>query len=85
MAEMISNLRTAYARRIKNLDWMGDATKEKALAKLAAFRPKIGYPDKWRTYEGLVISPKTYFQNVRNVSKWNYEYMICLLYTSRCV
>lgn len=76
MAEMISNLRTAYARRIKNLDWMGDATKEKALAKLAAFRPKIGYPDKWRIYEGLVISPKTYFQNVRNVSKWNYEYMI---------
>lgn len=79
MAEMITNLRTAFATRIKNLDWMTLATKEKALEKLAAFRPKIGYPDQWKNYEGLHITPNTYFENVRNVGTWNYNYMISRL------
>jgi len=76
MAELVANLRKAFAIRIKNLDWMGDATKVKALQKLAAFRPKIGYPDKWKKYEGLVINKNTYFENVQNVGKWNYNFMI---------
>ena len=76
MAELVANLRKAFANRIKNLDWMGDATKVKALQKLAAFRPKIGYPDKWKKYEGLAINKNTYFENVQNVGKWNYNFMI---------
>lgn len=76
MTELVSNLRKAFAVRINKLDWMSPATKVKALAKLAAFRPKIGYPDKWRTYEGLSINPNTYFENIQNVGKWNYNYMI---------
>lgn len=75
MAEMITNLRTAYANRIKNLDWMSDATKQKALDKLHAFNPKIGYPDKWKNYDGLVINRNTFFQNVRNVGKWEFKEM----------
>ena len=76
MAELVSNLSKAFAIRINNLDWMSAATKQKALAKLAAFRPKIGYPDKWRDYDGLEISYNKYFENVKNVGAWNYNYMV---------
>ncbi len=76
MTELVANLRKAFAVRINKLDWMSPATKVKALAKLAAFRPKIGYPDKWRNYDGLAINRNTYFENVQNVGKWNYNYMI---------
>ena len=76
MTELVSNLRKAFAVRINKLDWMSPATKVKAQAKLAAFRPKIGYPDKWRNYEGLVINRNMYFENIRNVGQWNYNYMI---------
>lgn len=73
MEELVSNLRKAYAIRISKLDWMSDATKQKALAKLNAFTPKIGYPNHWETYAGLEINRGTYFQNVRNASKWGYD------------
>lgn len=76
MAELIKNLRTAFAIRIKGLEWMSEETKEKALAKLNAFMPKIGYPDKWKNYEGLVIGRTTYFQNLRNTDIWEYKEMI---------
>jgi len=76
MIELIKNLRTAFEIRIKGLDWMSAETKEKALAKLHTFMPKIGYPDKWKTYDGLTISNTTYFQNLRNVGAWGYKEMI---------
>jgi putative endopeptidase len=76
MDEMIKNLVKAYEIRIKNLDWMSPVTKEKALAKLYAFTPKIGYPEKWKTYDGLVINRKTFLQNVRNAQQWNYTDMV---------
>lgn len=76
MAELIKNLRTAFEIRIKGLDWMSDETKAKALAKLHAFMPKIGYPDKWKTYDGLTITRTTYFQNLRNAGAWGYKEMI---------
>lgn len=76
MTELISNLRKAFEIRIKNLEWMSAPTKEKALAKLNAFVPKIGYPEKWKTYDGLVITRGTYFQNLRNAGAWGYKEMI---------
>lgn len=76
MTELVANLRKAFAIRINQLDWMSTATKEKALAKLAAFRPKIGYPDKWKNYDSLEISSEKYFENILNVGQWNYNYMI---------
>lgn len=79
MEELVSNLRKAYANRIQQLDWMSDATKQKALAKLAAFRPKIAYPDKWQTYDGLTISRSSFFQNMRNADAWGYNYMVSRL------
>ncbi|MEO6208695.1 MAG: M13 family metallopeptidase [Gemmatimonadaceae bacterium] len=53
--EMVSNLEAALRDRISTLDWMSDATRKEALAKLAAFRVKIGYPDHFRDYSSLRI------------------------------
>jgi putative endopeptidase len=76
MDEMIRNLVKAYEIRIKQLDWMSDATKAKALEKLAAFTPKIAYPSKWRTYEGLVLTRDAFIGNVRNSNKWQFTEMV---------
>jgi putative endopeptidase len=68
MDVMIENLRKAFEIRINGLEWMSDATKKRALEKLYAFTPKVGYTTKWKTYDGLVINRGTYFQNLRNAS-----------------
>lgn len=62
MNELIDNLFAAYKERLQKLDWMSDATKQKALEKLAAYTRKIGYPDKLKGYKGLEISRDSYFQ-----------------------
>lgn len=63
--EMIENLRATVGTRIENLDWMSDETKTQALAKLAAFTSKIGYPDEWRDYSKLDIGRESYVANIR--------------------
>jgi len=66
---LVENLRAAYAHNIQQLPWMSAATKKVALEKLAAFHPKIGYPDKWRDYSTLNIRPGDAFGNeVRSVA-----------------
>ncbi|AIY00492.1 putative peptidase [Arthrobacter sp. PAMC 25486] len=55
MEKLVANLIEAYRSSINELDWMSSGTKEKALEKLAAFTPKIGYPAKWRDYSTLEI------------------------------
>ncbi|MBG9993973.1 M13 family metallopeptidase [Pseudoalteromonas sp. NZS127_1] len=67
MSELVENLRTALGERIDNLEWMGDATKVNARAKLAAFVPKIGYPDVWQSYDGLSITKNDLIGNVKNM------------------
>jgi len=63
--KMIEDLQSTVATRIQNLDWMTDETKAQALAKLAAFNSKIGYPDQWRDYSKLDIERQSYVANVR--------------------
>lgn len=70
MAQLVENLRTALGQRIENLDWMTDDTKVNAQAKLAAFTPKIGYPDVWQKYDGLIISKSDLIGNVRNIRQF---------------
>lgn len=65
MQELVDNLIEAYRRSITELDWMGEETKQRALEKLAAFTPKIGYPDRWRDYSTLEIDPTDLLGNVR--------------------
>lgn len=64
MLALVENLRAAYAQHITQLPWMSAPTKKVALEKLAAFHPKIGYPDKWRDYSGLEVKAGDAFGNV---------------------
>ena len=70
MSELVENLRTALGERIDNLEWMGDETKVNARAKLAAFVPKIGYPDVWQSYDGLSITKNDLIGNVKNMREF---------------
>ena len=71
MLALVENLRTALGEHIDALDWMSDETKVRAREKLAAFTVKIGYPDKWKDYSTLDITPeKTYYENLRSASAW---------------
>ncbi|HYR08473.1 MAG TPA: M13 family metallopeptidase [Longimicrobium sp.] len=65
---MIDDIRAGLADRLRTLEWMSPATRERALAKLATFDPKIGYPDRWRDYSGLEIERGDYFGNVRRAA-----------------
>lgn len=55
MLDLVANLVEAFRRSFEGLDWMGPQTREQALAKLASFTPKVGYPDRWRDYSSLTI------------------------------
>ena len=74
MVKLVANLRVSLGERIKNLEWMGDSTKQKALDKLAAINVKIGYPDKWRDYSGLDIQPDAYVLNVLRAGRFEMAY-----------
>ena len=70
MDELVKWLIKAYEESIKNLDWMTEDTKKKALVKLSKFNPKIGYPSKWKDYSSLAIDRNDLVGNVRRASAW---------------
>jgi putative endopeptidase len=74
LLEIGNAIKTVYAERIKNLDWMSAGTKEKALKKLSTMMMKVGYPDKWKDLSSLEISRNAYARNVLAVSKWSTQY-----------
>ena len=76
MKDLVDNLQAVYKSRIEKLDWMSNATKEKALAKLGAFTKKIGYPDKWKKYGDIDISKDAYYKNLQSIAKHNYKEMV---------
>ena len=76
MKDLVDNLQAVYKSRIEKLDWMSNATKEKALAKLNAFTKKIGYPDKWKKYGDIEISKDNYYKNLESIAKHNYKEMV---------
>jgi len=72
MLTLVGNLQKALGEHIAALDWMSEATKAKAQEKLAAFRVKIGYPDKWKDYATLSIDPaQSYWQNIKAANRWS--------------
>jgi len=73
MLELVENLRATYAERIGRLEWMTPATKKVALEKLAAFHPKIGYPDKWRDYGALDIVRSDAFGNATRAAVFDWQ------------
>ena len=76
MKELVGNLIKAYESRINALDWMDDATKAKAIEKLAKTNVKVGYPDKWKDYSSLSLTNNageaTYFDAMVNVAAYEF-------------
>ena len=73
---LVQNLLTAYEQSITELDWMSDETKVKAKQKLSDFSVKIGYPDKWRDYSGLVIKRNDLVGNIMRIREFEYQYQL---------
>ena len=67
---LVKNILAAMDARIDKLQWMAPETKVKAHAKLAAFTPKIGYPDHWQDYSALTITPGDAFGNAWRAREW---------------
>lgn len=76
MDELVANLQKVFEKRINELEWMTAETKVEALKKLKAFTPKIGYPSKWKNYEGVKVKRDDFYGNVRAFGKWRYEEML---------
>jgi putative endopeptidase len=72
METLVSNLLKAYEQSINELDWMTEGTKKEALDKLSKFTPKIGYPDKWKSYD-LEIKADDLFGNLQRSSLMEYN------------
>lgn len=70
---LVRNIIAAMGERLKKLEWMAPETKQKALAKLAAFTPKIGYPDKWRDYSALEIRRDDLVGNVARANEFEFQ------------
>ena len=73
---MIDNIFIAFENRINKLPWMTPATRKGAIEKLKKSTVKIGYPDKWKDYSKLEVKSLatggTYFENMKNVSRWGF-------------
>jgi putative endopeptidase len=74
--ELVTNVREALKEHIQNSDWMSDATKQKAIDKWNKFLPKIGYPDHWRSWDGLDIKQGDYYGDVAAAAKFNHDWDI---------
>jgi endothelin-converting enzyme/putative endopeptidase len=66
--KMVEEIEKAMELRINQLDWMSPITKQQAILKLHAIRNKIGYPDHWRDYSAVVITPGDFATNIRNTT-----------------
>jgi endothelin-converting enzyme/putative endopeptidase len=69
----VANLLEAYRRSIGDLDWMSEATKQRAYRKLETFLPKIGYPDKFRDYSALEVASGDLLGNARRAASFEHD------------
>ncbi|MBV9214568.1 MAG: M13 family metallopeptidase [Acidobacteria bacterium] len=74
--DLVKNIRDAFRQRIDRLDWMSPATREKAKAKVDTLYVGVGYPEKWRSYAGLVIKGDDALGNANSVNEFNYKYAL---------
>ncbi|MEL6667135.1 MAG: M13 family metallopeptidase [Pseudomonadota bacterium] len=72
MDELVANLRLAMADNLNEIDWMGEDTKVQARDKLSKFTPKIGFTEKFETYEALSVSDSA-FENAQAADRWAFE------------
>ena len=76
MEKLVDNLRASLKARLEKLDWMGADTKAKAIEKWDSFMPKVGYPDKWRSWDGLATTRDGYVPNVLAATKFNHDWLM---------
>lgn len=77
MVELIDYLKKSFAVHINGLTWMSSTTKEKAMTKLNKFTVKVAYPDTWKDYSKLNITPESkggnLYANLQNIAEWQYN------------
>lgn len=76
MLALVKNVQATFSDRIQRLDWMSASTKEKAEEKLKAIVNKIGFPDKWETYPGVVIKRDDFIGNLQSIKNFEYNKMV---------
>lgn len=76
MEALVANLRRAMTARLENLEWMGPETKQQALYKMSRFGVKIGYPEQWRSYDGLRLVEGDLYGNVERSSAFEWAYNV---------
>lgn len=76
MLALVKNVQSTFSDRIQRLDWMSDSTKQKAEEKLKAIVNKIGFPDKWETYPGVVIKRNDFIGNLQSIRNFEYNKMV---------
>lgn len=79
MDQLVKNVLASMDRRLTNLSWMEPETKAKARAKLAAFTPMIGYPDVWRSYDGMTVSRVDAYANLKAAGRYDWDRRVARL------
>jgi putative endopeptidase len=79
MTDLIANLTKAMELNLRESKWMSDETKPEALKKLAAFDPRIGHPDTFKTYDGLVVTAGQPLANAIEAARWGRDYNLSRL------
>jgi predicted metalloendopeptidase len=74
--QMVENLKSAFAARVKAIDWMAPSTKAEALKKVETIVVGVGYPDQWRDYSSLTITPDNAYANEKNARLFEYRHQI---------
>ena len=76
MEALVQNLLAAMTERLKRLEWMSPETKEQALYKISHFGVKVGYPDEWRSYDGLVIRKDDLYGNTERAGAFEWAFQV---------
>ena len=79
VTEMVDNLKAAFNEHVDTLDWMSPATKQKAKAKIATLKVGVGYPETWRDYSSLDVSPDDALGNSLRAQQYEYKHQLAKL------
>jgi predicted metalloendopeptidase len=73
---MVENIKNAFARRVQRIDWMAPSTKQEALKKVNSIVVGVGYPDQWRNYSQLRLTPDNAYENAKNAGLAEYRHQL---------
>ncbi|MFC3456718.1 M13 family metallopeptidase [Massilia haematophila] len=71
--KMVANIIDAFSRRIDKLEWMAPATRAQAQAKVKSLYVGVGYPDRWKSYDGLAVRRDDAFGNAVRAEHFHYQ------------